>query len=382
MTKKQTVRAENPDEKAMRLEQAQKNHIELNDTDKVWNALGLTDLITNANEVVHTTQTGYGKELVPLAQLSDSVLEMAIQESGLLAELPGNHGFNMGISDKVPIIGEIGMFGRNSEWTTGAPVGTQANKKTPTGEIQINQGQFIAQVALSKRMLNYSVADLEAYVKKALAQSAARTINAVILNGDATTASTGNVNSDDATPNSDSYYLELDNGIRKLALSDSEFNADLGALTRADFVTLEYIVDDLYVDGKDMLWLTNRRTYNKITTLDEYSDASKRGESSTLSGKAVANIDGADLLVMRDCPLTEADGKVSATTANNTKGGLHLLWKPAIQFGFGQPLEIDVTKVPGKGVQLTATFEFGFAIANKVAGFEYPSIASVCYITV
>jgi hypothetical protein len=66
--------------------------------------------------------------------------------------------------------------------------------------------------------------------------------------------------------------------------------------------------------------------------------------------------------------MAEADGKVSATAANNTKWSFGVVYKPAVQYWFGQPLEIDAFKVPGKWVDLVATMEFGFAIANSVAG--------------
>jgi hypothetical protein len=45
--------------------------------------------------------------------------------------------------------------------------------------------------------------------------------------------------------------------------------------------------------------------------------------------------------------LALATGKVHATTGNSF-GSFGLIYKPAIQYGFGQPLEIDVWRVPGK----------------------------------
>ena len=58
---------------------------------------------------------------------------------------------------------------------------------------------------------------------------------------------------------------------------------------------------------------------------------------------------GIDKLVARDFPaLTNTSGLVDATAGNNTKGSFAVIWKPAVQYGFGQPLEIDAFKVPGK----------------------------------
>ena len=56
------------------------------------------------------------------------------------------------------------------------------------------------------------------------------------------------------------------------------------------------------------------------------------------------------------------------TSTGNSYSSFGLIYKPAIQYGFGQALEIDVVKVPGKGVQLVATFEFGQALAYDKVG--------------
>lgn len=66
--------------------------------------------------------------------------------------------------------------------------------------------------------------------------------------------------------------------------------------------------------------------------------------------------------------MTADSGVVSETGGQNKKGSFAVIYKPAVQYGYGQPLEIDVFKVPGKGVALVATMEFGFAIADEVAG--------------
>lgn len=333
---------------------------------------------TNANEVHHTTNTGFGAELIPDATLSDEVIRLAIEESYLLPLLPGNHGTGLNISEKVPVIGALGKFAPNSEWKDDPATAKTSNRKLATSEVTIDQGQFIITVHISKRMLNYARTDLEAYIKRELATSMSETVDALILNGDPETGATGNVNKVDGAPSATTdYYLEGGKGARRIALvDDTASGVDLGGtIDRSDFTSLENKLGRFFKNGKDCIWISDRKTYNKITTLDDFSDASKRGEKSTITGQAVANIDGADFIIVGDSPLTKADGTVSATPANNVKGALTLLWKPAVQYGFGQPLEYDVTKIPGKGIAITATFEFGFAFAHKLAGQTDSSVA-------
>jgi len=74
----------------------------------------------NANDVEHTTNTGYGKELVPVDVLSNNVYNAVFEGSNFLNKFPGYHGANMGTSEKVPAIGDVGFAVGNTEWTTGA----------------------------------------------------------------------------------------------------------------------------------------------------------------------------------------------------------------------------------------------------------------------
>lgn len=336
----------------------------------------------NANEIMHTTNTGAGKELIPVNVLSEEIIDMIPKYSTFLSALPGFHGTNMPVSAKVAAIGEVGFFEGNTEQTTGAlGPSPQATHKLATGEVTITQGMFIARVAVTKRELNYSIVDLEALIKERLASAAARTIEALILNADSANAgATGNVNSDDETPPATAYYMQQANGIRRAALATA---VDAGTLDAGDFLSLMNLLGDLYGDGSQALWITNRRTYNKALGLDQFTDSSKRGAKNTVEGGPVDEVYGADLFVARDNPLTEADGKVSFDTpANNVKGSLHLVYKPAIQYGYGQPLEIEVERVPGKGVNIVATFEFGFSIATGLAGQSEQAVASAINITV
>ena len=69
-----------------------------------------------ANEVMHTTNTGFWKETVPVNVLLDPALDMLPKYSSLINLLPGNHGNNMPISAKVPVIGEASLFQGNSRF--------------------------------------------------------------------------------------------------------------------------------------------------------------------------------------------------------------------------------------------------------------------------
>lgn len=323
---------------------------------------------TKANEVMNTGATNFGKEIIKTDVMLDEMLELIPTYSTLYNILPGNHGTNMPISCKVPVIGEADLFQGNSEWTTGqGSFITPANNGPMTDQVTITQGQFITTVSLSKRELNYGPAQLETIIKQRISSAAARTIDAVIINADSTSAATGNVNSDDAAPSSSAYFMQQDGGLRKQAISNSK-TVDCGALDSGDFLSIKGLLGEWYQsDLSNLIYITNASTSNKIIALSEVVTMDKFGPNATIVKGEIGKIWGIDIISMRDLPLTEADGKCSATASNNTKGSIICLYKPAVQFGFGQPLEIEAYKVPGKGVDLVATFEFGFAVANNKA---------------
>ena len=328
----------------------------------------VSDMETKANEVIHTTNTNFWKELIPTNVLLDPLLDLVPTYSKLLPLLPGNHGNWMPISAKVPIIWEADLFQWNSEWTTWAgSFITPANHGPHTGEVTIVQWQYITTVSISKRELNYAPENLEAIIRERVNRAAARTIDAVLINWDAETWATGNVNSDDAAPTAGTYFLQNDHWIREMAINNSQ-TVSCGTLDSTDFLTVKNVLDPGYqAESNNLLIIMPSQVYNKALTLSEVITVDKFWPQATIHSWVLAKIFDIDILVARDWPLAEADGKCSATAASNTLGSFAVLYKPAVQYGFGQPLEIEAYKVPGKWVDLVATFEFWFAIANSVA---------------
>ena len=351
-----------------------------------------TKVEKNANEVEHITNTGYGQELVPVDVLTDKVLEVFPSFAKLMDSLNvGFHGNNMGVSIKVPIKGEIGFAEGNTEWTTGAGAIAQGVNRLATAEVTITQYPLIASVDVSKRELNYSIGKIEDMIVKEIAKTYARTIESMVINGDVETGATGNVNSDDQAPattfaasgGASDHRIYID-GLRATAIAgttDTDKH-DVGAMTWADIMETRALMGNYSYDLNEMLLIMNGNTYNKALTLDEFKKANENGLKSTITSGALSNISGVDMFVARDFTLTEADGKMSKTAGNNTKGGFLFIKKSCVQRGFGQPIETDVVKIPGKGISIIATAEFGFVVVSKKAGITDPSVVLGFNVTV
>lgn len=330
------------------------------------------ELETKANEVMHTGNVGAGAELVEAERMSKDVLDMVPNYSQLLPLLPGNHGTGLAQKETLPIVGEIGLFRGNSEWTDapGEDADGTNSSKLGTDKVTIEQGQFYAEVAISKRELNYPIIDLYKTVIDKLQKSAARTIDAFILNAD--NAETGNVNKNGfdfgtlTQAQKDAYYyLQGDNGIRKLGIANG---LDLGALDEDDMLDLTEQLGQYAEDEENLLFVTSNKVRNKVRKFSSFKDASVNGVGSTIEGRKVSQVWGINLVTNRDNPaLATSTGKVHTSTGNTT-GQIQLLWTPAVQYGFGQTMDFEVRRVAWKGIILVVTFEFGFAIVSGKAG--------------
>lgn len=350
--------------------------------DNISNVKSSLGMESKANEVEHTTNTGFGEELVAVNVLQSDFLDLIPTYATFLTAFPGNWWKTLPASIDVPVIGETGLYSTGSEWTTGGLYSqvAQGTDLVPTAKVTITQKKYKMTVDISDELLRFSITDIERIVKEKLAKSASRTVEAAIINGDTETGATGNVNSDDAAPAAGSYYLNSD-GLRKDSIVNKGVagvdTLDLGTITWDDYVDMVTQTGDLGANADDLLFLFNRRTFNKSMKLTEFKDASQNGASSTINSLAKTNILGSDAFISRDINLTEADGKISAVTpANNTKGQVILAHKAAVQYGFNGDFNMEVVRVPGEGIQVIGYFYFGYAIANQLAGQTDPTVVT------
>ena len=319
---------------------------------------------TKANEVMNTWAQYFGQELVPTNVMWDPLLDMLGNYSRLLPLLPWNHGNNMAISEIVPIVWDADLFQWNSEWTTWAWSLTPANNGPHTDKITISQWQFITTVDVSDRELNYATDRLEAIIRERVNRAAARTIDAFIINADSTASWSGNVN---GTYSGSPYYTQGTDGIRKVGIANTWVN--VGTITSSQYLAVKDVLDPRYQSElNNLLYIEPSNVYNKSLALAELITVDKFGPNATISSGVLAKIWNIDVLVAQDWPaLTNTSGLVDATSWNNTKGSFACIYKPAIQYGFGKPLQIEVGRVLWKGIKIVATFEFWFAIANGKA---------------
>lgn len=340
-----------------------------------------------ANEVMHTTNTGKGAEFIPSEVFSDIVINILPQRARLLPLLPGNHGVGL---PKVYTSAAIGLsvsdlvFSGKTEWTTGTGSQTEddhTRTQATTKQVTLTQKPFICEVDISDEQLKYNAVNTEQYVKDRIAEGMAYTVDALIINGDSETGGTGNVNLDDAAPTAGTYYLSIDGGIRERAINGG-YTVNVGTLAADDYSAILAKLGEYAERPEDCLFIQSIHVTNKMRVLDEFELMTNSGDRATIQKGIMPTPYGVDVLQHRAVPKTEADGKVSTTSGNNTLGQILCVYKPAVQYGFGQDFKLEVVRVPGYGYRLVATFDFSFVIVDSDNSLSNPTVAAGINVTI
>ena len=347
----------------------------------------LTNVSEKANEVMHPTNTGAGAEFIPSEVFAEGVIDIMPNHSMLLQLLPGNHGVGLPKAYTAAVKGlsvSDLLFEGKTEWTTGTGSETEddhSQSKATTAQITLNQASFILEVDINDEQLEYNAVDTEAYVREEIARGMGMTVDALIINGDSETGATGNVNSDDGAPASKKYYLKIDGGIRERAINGS-YTVDVGTLDAADYSSLMATLGEYGAYPEDLLFLQHVSVTHKTRTLSELETVDQFGPNATIVSGMVGAIYGTPIVTHRYVPKTEADGKVSTTGSNNTKGQILCVYKPAVQFGFGKDFKLETVRVAGYGWRMVATFDFAFKIIDSANSLTNPTISAGINVTV
>jgi HK97 family phage major capsid protein len=336
------------------------------------------------NTPAHSTRSGYGDEMVPPNTLAGDIFELMPTYGSFIGKLPGRHtgviGQNKGEGHEVTIIGDVGLFDAGTEKTSGSFAVIEGGA-VPTAKVTLTSKQLVKRLDITDHLGRFgrmSIVEWETWLKQKLAQALVRTEEYLIINGDTATGATTNINDIAGTPAGTEVFLLAD-GLRKTAIGTTTPNGDpdLATIDAGDVATMLNTLGT-YFTPEECLFITNIQTNNKITALDSFTDASKRGGVNTVEGKTLlSTLGGAEVVVHRDFALTNAAGKIDLdTTANNTKGGLLLFRKDCVQFGDSGDLSFRIYDFGAQGVQLEVWTYFAATVVNQKAGAtDFPSVA-------
>lgn len=231
-----------------------------------------------------------------------------------------------------------------------------ATVKTGSQRVQVDAKKFVIHQMWSGEMQEDSIIPYVPFLRRQAALSVAHYSDSLVLNGDTTNAATGNINLDDADPADTKHYLAFD-GIRHAALVDNTGNAQdaAAALTyallhglRGRMIDTTRLVDWGHpIDPDDLVYLADPETADRAALLDEVITLDKYGSQATVMNGEIARIGRNPFVSTIAMSKTEADGKVSTTAVNNTKGQVTAFNRRGFKVGWRRRVQVETERLPG-----------------------------------
>lgn len=244
--------------------------------------------------------------------------------------------------------------------------------KTGSNRVQVDAKKFVIHQMWSGEMEEDSIVPFIPFLRMELQNSIAHYSDSLVLNGDTTNTATGNINLDDADPADTKHYLAFD-GIRHVGLVDVTGNSKdiAGAISATEFLLArgrmvdntagKYFYWGFPDDPMDVVHVMDFETYLRVNDLNEVVTVDKMGPRATILNGQLASIYGHPIIVSAAMSKTEADGKVSTTGSNNTKGQVATFNRRGFVVGWRRRIRIETERLPATDqTRIVASLRLGF----------------------
>ncbi len=316
-----------------------------------------------ADELVYSTQTAYGDEWVP-ELWSAQIWHKARTENVVLPlfrgiDIPSNP-FDVPIEGTDAAVYYVPESKDETHLTLGAgnPI---PDSRIGSGKVTLHARKLALRVGFSSEFVEDSIVPVLSLYREQAARAIADAIATALLNGDTTTAATGNINSDHAAPPAGAPYLAFD-GLRRTALTTVGNTIDMAnaAPTLAKLRETRFAMAYKYsARPSELAWIVDGGTYARLLALPEFVTMDKAGALATAQTGQIGFLDGIPVLVAGQLPLTEADGKVGA--GPNNRGTAVCVYRGGWFVGYRRKIAVSVDYLPYyDSYQLTATVRLGF----------------------
>ena len=304
---------------------------------------------TNANEVMSTGQTGFGKEFVEEVVLSTELLDRLRNSSSLL----GKAVLRSMIARKqdYPVRGaRVRMVSTTENTTLPAGGGVAAQtRKANTAKITLEASTLIITIYYSDDLLEDSVIAMAEYVMGEITDAYETSIHQILINGDVATG-TANINWDGANTSTlpdgnNTDFLKFD-GARKIALTKGSV-VDAGSNLVLETIRLARASMGMKgLDPKDLVLVPDQQTYFELLNLTQAETIEKFGDAATVKNGVLTAIDGIEIVNREELGRALASGEVSSTANLNVKGQIVLIHAPSVNVGIRRGLTTEVSRYP------------------------------------
>lgn len=206
-------------------------------------------------------------------------------------------------------------------------------------------------------------------LRQELARSGAEQIDNFILNADSTDAGSGNINSDDANPANDSYYLSNgQDGIRHLFLVDNTGQSTAINTTLTDALMMAGIgrLGKYAADVGNLAIAVDPKTYIYMLGLTNVATVDKFGPSATILTGELAKYANIPVIATSSLTTYDTDGKYTMTSpsSNDVYGSMAIYHRNMWRLGFRRQLLIEVDQLIQKR-QFVMVVSFRIAVAAR-----------------
>jgi hypothetical protein len=348
-------------------------------------AFELTEAYQSAMRAMDSAESGYGSQLIGAGYVGE-LWEAARPASRVFGLIDSFEMRNP--TEYLPVEADLPEMLYVSESTT-YNASNYTTSKTGSQRVQVDAKKFVIHQMWSGELEEDSILPFVPYIRRQSQLSLAHYSDSLVLNGDTTNAATGNINLDDADPADTKHYLAFD-GIRHAALVDVTANGvdQAGAVTFAGLLGLRskmlqtaYQMDWGHPnDPSDLVYVADPETGDKICLLDEVVSVANFGQGATVLTGQVARIGQHPLVSSIAMSKTEADGKVSTTAANNTKGQVADFNRRGFKAGWRRRVKLESERLPATDqTRIVHSLRLGFGRYSPTGAASGIESAAVMY---
>lgn len=313
---------------------------------------GLMNLAGKSDELVHSTQSGYGDEWVPTLAAEDlwRTIRLTARVLPLFQQFDmPSQPFDYPAESTDPIFytqaettGEASL-----SWTSAGPF---KKSKVATAKVTFSAGKLGAMTVWSTEMGEDSIIAIEPSFRDQYGVVLAETIDEVLISGDETTGDTTNISYEGATITSKSRFLVVD-GLRHEGLVTTTADSrDGGVLSIEDFTATRALMGTAGKYGvvpSDLAFIADAGVYYKAVDLPEKMTLDQVGPSATILTGQVLSIQGIPFIVPERYSLTDATGRIDETAADNILGSFLCVRRSGIKVGWRRRPQVSVERLPG-----------------------------------
>lgn len=316
--------------------------------DKMLNMTGEQFLQTNANEVMGTGQTGFGKEWVEEVVLSAELIERINLSGSLLSKAT----IKTMTANKMqfPVRGAKVRMVSTSETTSQPQTKDAASvRKLGTPTITLEANELIVTVYYSDTFLEDSVIEIANYIIGEIVSAYETSIHQILINGDVAIADDTNINAIDgaitALPDGARTELLKANGARKIAISKSATVDAGGNLAIENIRSARAKMGVKWLNPAEIVMVLDQDAYFDLLNLTEVETIEKFGNAATIKNGVITAIDWIEIMNREEVGKTLANGTISVDTpANNVKSQIILIHTPSLVVWFRRQLTTELSR--------------------------------------